>query len=183
MDRPHFIYLFIHWWTFGLFPPFSFTIQNLNKFSSCQPRVLVFHPQGDIWSHLETLLIVKNEATSTEQKPEMLINVPQFAGQPHHKNAAAVTIQLLSRVWLSVILRTVAQSFSVQAFLSMRFSRQEYQSGLPISSSRGSSQSRDWIHINCIAGGFFTAELSGKPSPQEYSRHKCPQCCGRETLL
>ena len=28
--------------------------------------------------------------------------------------------------------------------------------------SRGSSQSRDWTQVSCIAGGFFT-ELSGKP--------------------
>ena len=31
-------------------------------------------------------------------------------------------------------------------------------------SSRGSSQPRDWSHISCIAGGFFTAEPRGKPS-------------------
>ena len=32
-----------------------------------------------------------------------------------------------------------------------------------ISSSRGSSQFRDPIHVSCIAGGFFTAEPPGKP--------------------
>ena len=31
-----------------------------------------------------------------------------------------------------------------------------------ISSSKESSQSRDWTHISCTAGGFFTAEPSGK---------------------
>ena len=31
-----------------------------------------------------------------------------------------------------------------------------------VSSSRGSSRPRDWTHISCIAGGFFTAEPSGK---------------------
>ena len=36
-----------------------------------------------------------------------------------------------------------------QAPLSMRFSRQEYRSGLPFSSSRGSSQPRDRTHISC----------------------------------
>ena len=30
------------------------------------------------------------------------------------------------------------------------------------SSKKGSFQSRDWTHISCIAGGFFTAEPSGK---------------------
>ena len=32
-----------------------------------------------------------------------------------------------------------------------------------ISSSRGSSQSRDWIHVSCTVGRFFTAEPPGKP--------------------
>ena len=32
-----------------------------------------------------------------------------------------------------------------------------------ISFSRGSSQSRDWTLISCIAGRFFTTELSGTP--------------------
>ena len=32
-----------------------------------------------------------------------------------------------------------------------------------ISSSRGSSQSRDWTCISCIAGRFFTTEILGKP--------------------
>ena len=31
-----------------------------------------------------------------------------------------------------------------------------------ISSSKGSSQSRDWTHVSCSAGGFFMAEPSGK---------------------
>ena len=31
-----------------------------------------------------------------------------------------------------------------------------------ISFSRGSSQPRDWIHVSCITGGFFTAEPAGK---------------------
>ena len=33
-----------------------------------------------------------------------------------------------------------------------------------ISSSRGSSQSRDWTHIAWIVGGFFTTEPLGKPT-------------------
>ena len=33
-----------------------------------------------------------------------------------------------------------------------------------ISFSRGSSQSRDWTHISCIAGGFFTPAPLGKPN-------------------
>ena len=46
---------------------------------------------------------------------------------------------------------------------SMRFSRQEYWSGLPFSSSRGSSWPRGWTWVSCIIGRFFTTEPSGKP--------------------
>ena len=42
-----------------------------------------------------------------------------------------------------------------QVLLSVGFSRQEYWSGLPFPFSWGSSQPRDWIHVSCIAGGFF----------------------------
>ena len=33
-----------------------------------------------------------------------------------------------------------------------------------ISFSRRSSGSRDWTHVSCLAGGFFTTERPGKPS-------------------
>ena len=33
-----------------------------------------------------------------------------------------------------------------------------------ISLSRESSRPRDWIHVSCIAGGFFTTEPLGKPT-------------------
>ena len=45
-----------------------------------------------------------------------------------------------------------------------------------ISSSRGSSQSRDWTcisYVSCIAGRFFTAESSGKPFHTAWAV-KCP---------
>ena len=32
-----------------------------------------------------------------------------------------------------------------------------------ISFSRGSSRSRDWTYVSCIAGGFFTIKPWGKP--------------------
>ena len=47
--------------------------------------------------------------------------------------------------------------------LSMKFSKQEYWSGLPFSYSRGSFQPRDQTCIPCIAGRFFIAEPPGKP--------------------
>ena len=55
-----------------------------------------------------------------------------------------------------------------QGPLSMEFSRQEYQSGLPVGSSGspGSSQARDWTPISlssALPGRFFTTEPPGKP--------------------
>ena len=38
----------------------------------------------------------------------------------------------------------------------MGFPREEHWSGLPFSSSRGSSRPRDQTRVSCIAGGFFT---------------------------
>ena len=43
-----------------------------------------------------------------------------------------------------------------QTPLSMDFPRQEYWSGLPFPSSRGSSQPRDRTQVSCTAGRFFT---------------------------
>ena len=37
-----------------------------------------------------------------------------------------------------------------------------------ISSSRWSSPHRDWTHISCLAGRFFTTEPPGKPCPLLY---------------
>ena len=53
-----------------------------------------------------------------------------------------------------------------QAPLSMEFSRQEYWSGLPFSSSRGSFPPRDWTHVSyvsCTAGRFFNCWAIGEP--------------------
>ena len=58
----------------------------------------------------------------------------------------------VSRVRLFMTPWTVAH----QAPLSMEFSRQEYWSGLPFPSSRGSSQPRDWTRVSCIVGRFLT---------------------------
>ena len=53
-----------------------------------------------------------------------------------------------------------------QAPLSVGFFRQDYWSGLPFPSFRGSSRPRDRTCISCVsclAGRFFTTESSGKP--------------------
>ena len=50
-----------------------------------------------------------------------------------------------------------------QALLSMGFSRQEILEWVAISSSRGSSQPRDWTHIayiSCMTGSFFTTSTT-----------------------
>ena len=60
----------------------------------------------------------------------------------------------LCHVWLFVTPWTVA----CQAPLSMGISRQEYWSGLPFPSPRGSSWPKDRTYVSCIAGRFFTAE-------------------------
>ena len=56
---------------------------------------------------------------------------------------ACVYIQLCPTLWTPW---TIAH----HSTLSMGFSRQEYRSGLPLASCRGSSQSRDWTSISCI---------------------------------
>ena len=54
-------------------------------------------------------------------------------------------------------------TIACQAPLSMGFPRQEYQSRLPFPSAGDLPQPRDWTRIFCIAGGFFTTELPGRP--------------------
>ena len=68
-----------------------------------------------------------------------------------------------SHVRLFVTLWTVA---SCQASPSMGFSRARILEWVAMSSSRGSSQPRDWTHgscVFCITGGFFTYKPLGKP--------------------
>ena len=67
-------------------------------------------------------------------------------------------IQPLHHVRLIATPWTVAQGAS----LSMGFSRHEYWNGLPFPSPGDYSQPRDWTHIFCIAGRFFTTEPPGK---------------------
>ena len=59
--------------------------------------------------------------------------------------------QLLSCAWLFVTASPVA----CQAPLSIEFSRQEYWSGLPFPSPRGSSKRRDRTWVSWIASRFF----------------------------
>ena len=63
-------------------------------------------------------------------------------------------VQLFANPW------TVA----LQAPLSMGFPRQEYWSGLSFPSPEDlSSWTRNWTHVSCDAGRFFTTGPLGKP--------------------
>ena len=46
-------------------------------------------------------------------------------------------------------------TLACQASLSMGLSRQEYWSGLPFLTPRGTSQHRDWTWVSCIAGSLL----------------------------
>ena len=71
---------------------------------------------------------------------------------------AIVVVHLLSRILLFATPWTVA----LQVSLSMRFSSQEYWSGLP-SPSPGDLPGPGIEPVSpVLAGGFFTAELPGK---------------------
>ena len=66
------------------------------------------------------------------------------------ESESEVKVRLLSHVQLFATLWTVAY----QASLSMEFSRQEYWSGLPLSSPEG-FPNLDQTQVSCIAGQFF----------------------------
>ena len=74
-------------------------------------------------------------------------------------------VRVLSRVRLFASPWPVAH----QAPLSMGFCRQEYWSGLPFPSPRGSSRSRDGTRVSCISGRRFTLWATGRKG----SKQKC----------
>ena len=63
-----------------------------------------------------------------------------------------VCAQLLSRVRFFATPRTAAS----QASLSIVILQARLLERAAMPSSRGSSQTRDWTQVSCIAGGFFT---------------------------
>ena len=85
----------------------------------------------------------------------------------HFIKFSACSLSCSSCVWLFATLWTVA----CQAPLSMRFCRQEYWSGLPVPSSRGSSRSRHESHVfyvSCI-GRCILYHWHHLESPIKYS--------------
>ena len=70
-----------------------------------------------------------------------------------------VVVHLLSRILLFATPWTVA----LQVSLSMRFSSQEYWSGLPFPSPGDLPGPGLELVSPALAGGFFMAELPGKP--------------------
>ena len=73
----------------------------------------------------------------------------------------AISILLFSSSVMSVSFAT-PWTVARQAPLSMEFPRQEYWSGLPFPSPGDLPRPRDWIHVSCIEGEFFTTEPPGK---------------------
>ena len=71
---------------------------------------------------------------------------------------------LLSHVWLCDPMDCSPPGSSVHGILQARTLE-----GVAISSSRGSSQPRDWTRVSCIAGDSLPSELPGNP-PSPY----CP---------
>ena len=66
---------------------------------------------------------------------------------------------LLSRVWLLCdTMGCNPLDFSVHGMFRARILE-----WVAISFSRGCSQPRDWTHVSCLAGRFFTLEPPGKP--------------------
>ena len=69
---------------------------------------------------------------------------------------------LLSR---SVVSDSVTPwTVAYQASLSMEILQARILEWVSMPSSRGFTQARDWAQVSCSTGGFFTAELPGKPS-------------------
>ena len=84
--------------------------------------------------------------------------------------------QSFSRVQLSATPWTVAHWAPVHSILQARL-----PVWVAISSSRGSSQPRDWTHISCVSCGFFTAEPPGKPNKNEPMFISYPLCVEDQT--
>ena len=81
----------------------------------------------------------------------------------NYMTSAAADVWLLSHVQLRATPRTVTH----QAPLSMRFSRQEYWSGLPFLSPGDLPQPRYQTWVFCLAGRLFTIEPHGKRMASE----------------
>ena len=66
---------------------------------------------------------------------------------------AAAAVKLLSRVWFFATPWTSQLGCSVHGISQARILE-----WFAICFSRGSSRPRDWTHISCLVGGFFTTE-------------------------
>ena len=78
-----------------------------------------------------------------------------FVSLPHHR----VVVESISHLQLFATLWTISH----QALLSMGFSRQDYQSGCPFSSSGDLPNPGIEPAFSALAGRFFTSEPPGKP--------------------
>ena len=85
---------------------------------------------------------------------------------------------VLCAVLCSVMSDSFATLWTValQAPLSMEFSRQEQQSGLPFPSPKDLPDPLMEPMSPALTGGFFTTQTPGKPKKQLYNSTKCLEC-------
>ena len=107
---------------------------------------------------LNVIKVSSGESAGGEAQPTWCCLLLEFYNwfQPPSVRAACFSVQLSATPW------TVAR----QAPLSMGFSRQEYWSGLPFSSSRGSFRPRNQTLVSwgsCTAGRFLLLSHQGSP--------------------
>ena len=108
----------------------------------------------------------------------------RITSHSQHWPARVCMLGRFSWVWLFVTVWTVAH----QAPLSMGISRQEYWSGLPVASSRGSSLVMDWTHISyisCIGRGILYHEchLTCTPITSDSTYGCCPSDAEKKRQL
>ena len=84
-----------------------------------------------------------------------------------NENVMSPCVQLFATPW----------TVTLQAPLSMGFSRQEYWSGLPFSSPGDLPDPGIKLKSPALAGRFFTTEIPSKPHGQCHSKelHKLPE--------
>ena len=127
------------------------------------------------WSHLQ----IRNRLTDSENK---LTWLPKRKKECHELGFETSRYKPLyplccAKHSCSILFNSLWPfgPFAHQAPLSTGIFRQEYWSELPFSSSRGSFQLRDQIHVSCIpciSGRFFTLWVIGKAQTTIYKIDK-----------
>ena len=117
--------------------------------------------------------------------PKQLMNIVHWV--PEFQFGKKSVLWMDSGVdWLyNILLSSLLSHFSrVQFFVtpwtvarkappSMGFPRQEYWSGLPFPPPGDLPDHRDWSHVSCLAGGFFTTEPPGNSNTVDVFNASC----------